>query len=225
MPIDPDLQEFTTAANAIATYDQFDFGEELGIKNFYLAQTVDSAGTGYYLTTNATTYSGNITERSTANGGAAYVKVSDLDYDYEFNTPKIIKGEVRFNATIGVYNLNSDASVKIKLLLNLYHVSAAAAETLLATVTTDSVEITNAALDWESKTQDVALTVARTHFAEGETLRLSVEHWSYLNGTPNKATAYGVDPQDRNDDTSTGQIAIKDEDTTQAILAVPFVIE
>ncbi len=229
MPLDPDLQEFTTASQVLASYDYFDISDGTTIRNFYLSQSSDTGGTDYHLTTDNTTYSGNITERSEANGGALFVKVSDLDYDITFNIPKEIKGKAICSITQGVYNLTSDNTVRVYLVLSLYHVeSNGTTEVLLGTATTNTTEVTIGTLDWTSKTQNVEFDVAQTHFAEGEILRFSIEHWSWINGTPNKATGYGVDPQDRNDpggSTDAAQVIIKDEDTTQAKLAVPFIID
>jgi len=162
---------FTERGSEInATFDWYDAGAGIGYKTFYGCVAYDSASQKYLLTT-STAMEGRVTATS-ASAGGAIAKVIDIDFDLEFSSPLTMA--------------NADAYVSIKwsagsdhlagyVVATLYHVSTAAAETSLGTVTSPAMTAA-AATHYQADFMTIPITAVRS-FSIGEKLRLSVELW------------------------------------------------
>ena len=221
MVLAPTIKKVAPASLPVASanYDFFDIAEGTGIENYFLSQRISSGATGSFLTSDEATYSGKVVEKfDTANSWRIR---SDLDYDVTFNLPKIIKGKIRLSLTQGV---SGDANLRnISLVDQMIKVSGGV-ETPFGDAM-QTAELSSSLSETKSLTVNVTTdTNGRVHFKAGDTLRCNVKFWGQIGaGTQ---IGYGVDPQDRNDSTVDGiQTVIKDVDTTQAKLSVPFIID
>ena len=131
-----------------------------------------------------------------------------------FITPKTIKGKVRINITIGGKGVGESVVLNTKIWVRHWDGTT---ETPLADVTTS--EVTAPSGSTNSLVMCVEMDVARTHFAAGETLRITVKT---QNQSGTGYMGWGHDPKDRND--PGGNKVIEDGDTTQMAVHIPFLI-
>jgi hypothetical protein len=138
--------------------DYFDYAAGAGYKKYYLAGALDSVGAKYFLTvdSNLISDSANI-----CIAGAA-----DLDFDLTFNNPATVAG---VEATINYTTFTNHAAANFRAVWTIYHVSAAAVETSIGTIT-DSTS--NGLYSYHKRC--VKLTLTKKHFAIGEKLRVNV---------------------------------------------------
>ena len=116
-------QPFTTTSPKLVNYDWTELSTGIGYATFYCAASTNSAGITYFLTTKVLEGYPII---DSINGADAV----DRDFDYEFKEPMVVKGDALFNFT----QYGGTASTGV-MVITVYHVSAAAAETSIGTVT------------------------------------------------------------------------------------------
>ena len=169
-------QQFQAQSNSIASYNYTDIAEGTGIIKFYGFTTEDDAAIDYHLSTN-TAYSateGTETAGSIVSTGS-FKKVIDVDFDLsEFNLPKDIEGTAIINMGHGVFSGAGSTKVQgyIKARIRKWDGSS---ETEIANEDSATIQAQNGA----NKRQIVSIkiTIPKTHFKIGETLRLTIEGW------------------------------------------------
>ena len=93
MPLDPDLQEFTTASPVLVNFDSVDVANGTGYEDYFLIESEDSGGKDYHLTPNPDFSNTTAIVKSTS--------TSDLDYDLSsFVIPRTINGTVLISLAI-----------------------------------------------------------------------------------------------------------------------------
>ena len=219
MSLNPSIRKVVPASppTATASYDYYDIAEGTGIKNFYAAQALSSGAlTDYYLTTDATDYSGR-TSCKMIPAGAGYT--TDDNYEVTFNLPKIIKGRVRASVLQGL--AAAGAGQFVFLIMKLYKVSGGTATQLGDEVVTNPVTSTASTTTF-SRENVVFNVTERTHFKKGDILRLNIKVYA----SNLVSTGYGTDPAGRDDvATVSGGIIATAGNSTQLKVGVPFIID
>ncbi len=218
-------RKYNSVSSAIESFDHQDIASGEGIVNYFAAQVqLSGSSVAPFLTSDNGIFSGNIAQKETRNG--AITELSDLDYDILFNLPNTINGKVKVSVTIGA-NWGGNGVATVSLELSLFKVNLASAETQIgSTVTTEQIDA-NTTTNINSATRLLEIdTGGRVSFKLGEKLRLTIKHFG-SGGAANAGTGYGVDPQDRDDDSIPGGVTqiINDTETTQLKVAIPFVID
>ena len=206
MPLDPELQEFTTSPPAIATFDYQDIADGTGISEFFLCSQTDSSSTTYFLTPKSI-YSSQI---SFTNKAISSTVETEHNFDVTFVVPRTIAvGNAYANISFDMTG-NADSS-SLKVEVELFHYDGSTAtEVSISGKTSQTIP---------SRTPGVFLLelpiTTRVHFGEGEILRAEVTATTVSgNGTTN--SLIGIDPKDR-----TMGSAV----TSTSKLLVPFVLE
>ena len=205
-----------TPPSALASYDFVDIADGTGVVNFYLCQSIASGAiVDNFLTTDATMISAKVVEKTENDTG----EITDINYDTTFNLPKIIKGKVRMNFSVG-----ANVEGTINLAISLYKVSGGTPVQIGDTVST--VIFNHSGAGRESVQRNVFIdTGGRVHFKIGDILRLKVIQNGAIGGSPS-AAGYGVDPAGRDDFVEDSiAIVIEAGETTQFKVAIPFVID
>ena len=205
-----------TPPSANVTYDHFDIAEGTGIINFYLCQSLASGAiVDNFLTTDDSMISAKVVEKTVNDTG----EITNIDYDTTFNLPKIIKGKVRMNFSVG-----ANVEGTINLAISLFKVSGGTPVQIGDTASTIIFSHTGAGK--ESVQRNVFIdTGGRVHFKIGDILRLNVIQNGGIGGPPS-AAGYGCDPAGRDDFVEGGiDIVIEAGETTRFKVAVPFVID
>ena len=144
---------------AIASYDYYDFASSVGYKTFYPA---DFSGATYSL----------VTETIYSHAGYTAGEC-DLDFDIEFKRACDIKGDVIINIPCARYNPSgSPATIGYTATVYIRHWDGTTETELGNAVATQSDSI--GTVTWHYKMNALKVTVADTHFAAGETLRVTV---------------------------------------------------
>jgi hypothetical protein len=139
-------------------FSWYDYAAGAAYQRFYCAGSYDSVGAKYFLTTKEV--DGDYNNR-TQTGDC------DLDFDLSFNSPVTIgAAEAVFNYTINLGNNGNTSSVTI----NIYHVSVAAAETLIATGTSKTFTASGASYI----RQCLKFPLTQKVIGVGEKLRINV---------------------------------------------------
>jgi len=195
---------YSSKESAIASYSYEDIAEGTGIKLFYGANQSTGGVKDYFLTTSSL-YSNDIYSDIGASG--AYV-----DFDVMMNTPRTIKGNAYFSATVGG-NGDGSAVIGYKAILKHYD-GGVGSGTILATGASDL--FTGASGVPGGQPFTVLLPVTEQYFKAGDILRLT-----YITQGAGAWTTkgFGHDPANRNATTITGT------QPTQLKLYIPFRID
>lgn len=210
-------------AGNLVNFDYFDIAEGTGIKNFFAFQSyasgAGSSGIKYFLTGDNTIYSNKIAEKVQSTGDGIWRDKKNVNYDLEFNLPKIIYGQARVSVTQGI-KVQSGTN-DIQVIFELRKVSGGVSTIMAsgATVITEKTASTSS----ETKNVPLDLTSQKWKFKKGDILRLNTALWE-KGGDINSWMGYGSDPQDR-DDIADTVVVIPAGETTQLKLQIPFIID
>ena len=153
MPLDPDLNEFTTASQSVATYDFVDINEGTGTVLYYLTIQATSGGATYALKRDILS-SGGVQANMALTHGNTY------NVDILFNTPKTVTGTATISAELEKAGNNMNMTITFK------KVSAA--------TTSISSAIVSPTGDADGYIFNVPVPLTETVFAAGDTLRVTI---------------------------------------------------
>lgn len=167
-------QPFTTASQAIASYNYTDIREGVGYQDYYLIESETSGGKDYHLTPR-TDYSNSATKTST---GAL-----DIDYDLSpFVLPQRMDGTALISLAV-----HGTSSANPTFTVELYKWDGAT-ETQIGSTVTYAPTLTAARMLY------FPITLSNVNFAVGESLRLRVAQTA-----TGVSTGWGQDPAGRTD--------------------------
>lgn len=178
---------------AIASYDYFDIAEGTGIKKFYGLSTSLSTGTTYSLNANPL-FSSEIGD-SDSPASTNWTNVQDKDFDLApFNLPKIINGTAYISIYLNAYRegagwLQAYITAKIRKW-------DGSSETEIASAQSETLD-SSAGGAGARKVLTIPVTVPKTHFKKGETLRLTIVTAARYSGAGVSRAVIGYDPQNR----------------------------
>ncbi len=172
MPLDPDLQELTTARQSIISYDWVDNADGTGFVGYYLFSTEDNSDKNYHLGRNAV-YSA-VTE---------VVDGTGEDFDLTtFNKARIIKGTAQIQIPFNVWGSGTRTQYLTVTLKN--------GATSIVSVQTKTIIAATATVQG---VHGLKLVIPETFFAAGDVLRLTI--------VPTRTglgwDRYGIDPMNR----------------------------
>lgn len=169
MPLTRDLTKFSTATESILSFDWSDTAKGIGYINYYPCETED----GKILATTTSIYATN---------GKAYSNATsttfDEDFDLVMGKATTIEGDVLISIPVFFQNNKSGNPevVSSNLTLKIRHWDGTT-ETDLATGTVTATASPTGSPNPDPDADAIysfSLTVANTHFAEGDTLRYSI---------------------------------------------------
>ena len=184
---------FPPARSSTITFDFQDIQEGTGYNSYYLVNTTDQN-----LLSTQQIYSDMVeTEAMITTSG--FLKTLDLDFDVEFNLPKIVKGTGMCSCALGVAQTGSNSTHNIYVIVKARHWDGSS-ETDLVSNQSDTwvVSTTGTGVgDFKYTTLTPDLIIPATHFKKGETLRITVEVWAKSNAGNDAHVFLGHDPQNR----------------------------
>ena len=193
-----------SSEGSVATYDYYDISEGTGRVNFNLLKGGTSGATNLILS-NSSLYGEGVYYTF---GGT---NPESLDsFETTFNTPKTIKGDILINAHIVHATSTSDDSY-FQFVYTLYKNS-----TQIGTATSTLIKISENS-SYAYTTQVTPITIAKTHFAKGDKLKIKVTYQMPVYGGGTINVRYGLDPKNRT------QGATSDGSNTLA--SVPFALD
>jgi len=175
---------------SIASYDYVDIANGTGYITFYGFNGSNSGSTSYALT-NQVAWSAKVVLPHNAGVVSAYTKTAEYNFDTILNTPRVVRGKAIINvplsvtATAGNYNYAYASCAICKVVSGV--------ETVVGWASGALVEQSNAGTNHIQS--GIVFDCPQTNIKKGETLRLSVEVWSFCNSTG--ATDVGSDPKNR----------------------------
>lgn len=213
---------FLQGGEALANYDYTDIAEGTGVQIFYLGRSLSNGVSGAHLRVNKF-YSYPVATGVNFDASGAWLKTHEIDFDVQFNMPKIIKGTAIANISYGVRRVtNHDYYTYLKTILKKVD---GATVTTLATA--------SGAILWKDTVGDYAygmsainMDVAQTHFKKADKLRLTTEQWCW-NGNPGAGIIFNSDffiahdPMNR----ASGSTYIFGTEPSISQILVPFKIE
>lgn len=203
----------------LASYDYLDIASGAGFVKYYGFNTGDSVGTEYGLSAEKV-YSDDVETDVTALT-TSYVKKLDLDFDTTtFNLPQTVKGDVIINVTTGARH-NSGNTLSTYVIAKVRKWDGAT-ETEIANTQSETWAVVSNNVQ-KSNTFTFKVTVAKTLFKKGETLRITFEVWAKASGVSASAiTTIAHSPFDNVDDIDPSS---QDSVTTQLLAFVPFEVD
>ena len=223
MALDPKLTKYTTASPVIATFDSIDLADGTGVVRFKGFTDINDTAVGFNLS-RSDFYSYVTQTNVTLADDNNFTKQLDLDFDLStLNIAKTINGKVVVNLSFGVKagGGGSPDTVLGYVIAKLRHWDGTT-ETELGSSQTQT--LTGTAFNTHvAKTTLVKFDVSSTHFAAGDTIRLTLEGWGKVavgtrpSGTHSTMTIHH-DPKDRNIETS-GSV---DADSSKLDIDIPF---
>jgi hypothetical protein len=192
MPLDPSLTEFSTTSPVLATFSFQDIRAGEGLVAYYPATTQVDATTGYILTSDSSTYSNDETVAVTLTNEASYIKALDLDFDTSiFQLTQTFEGTCNITFSHSITGGNQGNTYLIFKIRKWDGTT----ETEIAEVQTENI---NSSLGDKEITGLTKVTIPRTNFAVGETLRLTMEVWGINNHATPVIITIKTDPTNRN---------------------------
>ena len=160
MPLDPDLTTFNTVGGSVVTFTWTEFASNTGYQVFNLA---DAAGSLYFLTTQ-TPYS----DLGYSTG------VIDTDFDILIQKAITTRGDAIITVPLMHHNNTGGAkNIQTKTTVTVRHWDGTT-ETGLGTDDNTETSPAMAAAGTEEFIQTFKITLTEKHFAEGETLRVTI---------------------------------------------------
>ena len=205
MPLDPDLNAFTTVGTTNTVFNWEDVIADIGYKTFFALRNNE----GDALITSTIPSNKNET-------GVSGVDTLEMNFDHEFLAPSDIEGEgfVAFTLQVtGVAAVSDSAKGQIRLI----HVDTGNNETeMVAQIDSDTIIKDSGVI---AQRMCITMTIPNTHFAVGEKLRLEFILVVGGGGGAGTATLYH-DPANR-------ETIVNDEQTGDAPrsdlqLIIPF---
>lgn len=176
MPLPPELTEFTTASQSIASYDYVDIINGIGVEIFYATKATDTGGTTYHLISEAI----ECDKTTVQQGWLGYPNLADEDFDLTaFATPRTVKGTAQLSAWF--YTGGNDSfTIQLKKWDGTSETNISA----IKTFTKGSGAL--------SKSVYINLPLTETVFAEGDVLRATI--------TLTAGSALSIDPSGQQKD-------------------------
>lgn len=222
MPLDPDLQEFTTASQAVASYDYTDIINGLGYEIMQGYASINDTTVSYGLSPN-TIYATPASTGTSEFQNTSFQEKLNIDFDTSvFNIPRTAKGTAFMNIAYGSTATGTGGGDCLTYcIVKLYHYNGTT-ETLIATAQQTGTHTETATGETSDSVSTLQFDISETLFAEGDLLRVNVEVWAYVIGgdVNNRGTCHFYhDPKDR---TSGGTPATP---TTKLEIHIPFKID
>ena len=211
---------FSTAAPLVASFTFAELASGTGFIRVYGYDTIDDTTTTLSLgeqvvfsQNQETSMSPNLTGTS-----GTFAKVADLDFDLSvFNSSRTLRGTAHITLAYAIGGTGGDTESYIIARLQKWDGST---ETSIATTQTPTLAFSGSTV---TELANMNIIVPETHFAYGETLRLTLEHWGKYTGGATANTGITVAHSPKNADGTT--ITVANTGTTQLILDAPFKIE
>lgn len=209
---------------AIASFDFEDIAEGTGVISFEAFKTTDSTGTDEHLASETTDIYSTLIEE----GGApvittSFTKEFDVDYDLtQFNLPKDIQGTGVIRFSFYLERLGGGGTVDAYIIARIRKWDGTT-ETEVASVQTATTQVGAAANTTTNVLMNI--TIPRTHYKKGDTLRLTMEGWMKGSVADDNRFFWGVDPQNRDGTYLRPSGDASGNETTRLIIKIPFAID
>ena len=173
----------------LVNYSFTDIASGTGLIAFYAATTKEETTAGYILTESTNIYSND--EQTYAQmpkeNDTTFRKQLDYDFDLSpFHRPMIFEGTAYVNVTFGVSQSSTSDSNGCYLILKIRKWDGST-ETDIVTAQT---ETWNDDKGSTYHTSLIPMTIPKTHFKVGETLRFTVELWTMLDSSISTVTYF-----------------------------------
>lgn len=203
----------------IISYSHDSIAEGTGVKNFNGMTTTGDAGS----MTTELLYSDDVEIQGARITGTTYGKSIDLDFDLsELNLPRTLRGKLLVNAGFIAKRFAASSGDTLGYLVAKLRKWDGATETEIASTGNSTIS------DFVGGSEvplivAMKMTVPRTHFKKGETIRITVEGWSKLetDGANDSIVVLGTDPYNR-DGTHIIPSTDSPASTTKLKFLIPF---
>lgn len=216
---------FTTASQALTNFTFIEFASGTGVVEFFGSNTEDDAVKTYTLSEKAL-YSSDVVTFGSGTGSGTE-QVLDLDFDLVLNNAITVKGLVKGSFALitgDEADANKGTLAFVKLLVRKV---TGGVESELASNTKSKVTSTVASLDSLQSVVNAEVDTPLTHFAAGDTLRLTVQVSAQSQGASGGQVGLMHDPKDRTptSDDYDGGIDTGEFITSILKFQVPFLID
>ena len=212
---------FKTASQAIASFSFTDIAEGTGVQIFFGYTSELVGGVDEHLTTKSSIFSKKIETTFVQSADTNDVKRIDLDFDLSaFNFPKTIDGTGFFSTGMAISGA-ANAGLNFYLIVRIRKWDGTT-ETEIASAESNHINSSGTI----KTIANMSIIIPKTHFASGETLRVTVEGWVQSRVTPagTGTVAIGHDPKN-GDATVLVPSTDAPRTTTQMVIHIPFRIE
>ena len=163
--------KFQTESSINVNYSYTDILAKSGYLTVYPCAAQTNSTTTYFTTVRPY----NSVPRSTAfnqSASTGNILVIDIDFDYTFNVPQIVKGDLINNFTDIVYNSDAGCTTTTYWVVNIYKVNLASAESLLVSQQTISTGRTGTTF-YSVNRYCLKMPISETNFGVGEKIRIN----------------------------------------------------
>jgi len=213
-------QPFSTTSPNNLSVSFVEFASGNGYVKFYGGTDQN----GYVL--NSTTFYSGTTKSHTTDTAAIATKQLDLDFDILFNNrSQTIEGKGILNAGVGMSTPGGAAETMQSYLVVKIRKWDGTTETEIASGQGPTWSNAEAAVRQRQAMLIAGVDIPKTHFAIGETLRVTVELWAWSSQGTNKTFVLTHSPKNRSSNvTDTGGWDFGSDPTTMEIY-IPFKLE
>ena len=202
MPLDPKFTKFTTVSPIIISYSFTEIADGTGIAHL--------KGASGKLTT-ADLFSGP--ELSAESSSTSSTQIIDHNFDLSpFNLPRTMKGTATVNFCYAFSGTGTGKNITLKFKFRKVELDS------------NVVEIAEWTQTFSNTSNRVSvgfrdITIPKTYFQKGETLRITFEGWMTVIDSGTFRITLGIDPQDRD-----GTYIVPSTDTPKSTTKLDFYI-
>ena len=192
MPLDPKFTKFSTVSPRLVSYNFIDTITGVAYGVFYAG---NASGTNTLISSPTASSWQGITQAGSPTTGDALTLRGTFEFETTFSTSQTIEGDAIAEFSLGLYYVDTanDAQKKANVEIQKNGVALVNGDTI---PTTENGNAT----DTKSDAEAVLLTIPKTHFAIGDTLKMVVKVYA-AGQAPSQGVVPGIgtDPAGKND--------------------------
>ena len=195
MPLNPSIRKVIPAGvpSALASYDYVDIATGTGYESLYAGTTYQNLASGARLS-NSKFYSHKVMNLR-VQGVTAWKMLHEEDFDMDFVSKRIVKGDAIINIPYGVISDDVTGDVGMYMNVNIQKISGS--ETTLVTASGAITLADPAASAYVYRNDCMEITIPQTVFKKDDTLRLNVQQFVLVNEGGSYDFFFGHDPNGR----------------------------
>ena len=160
--------------NLLANYSYSDLHDGLYFILHYGGATDNNATTDYHLRTH--TWTGNPTSKSETLTTTPDTLEIDLDFDIQFNLPKLLEGELLTNCKFSTYTASGSTTANAYIKVSIIHYDGTTPTTIGTEQTSDTISAGTTRI---YSTESMLFDIPKTRFKKGDTLRVKLKVYGH----------------------------------------------
>ena len=187
MPYTPIPENYRKSPASLISLDFVEAATGTGFVTYYAGEGLTNSLSNNVFFSNTVITTGGLVDQT------SYTKELEMDFNVEFTIPQTIEGTAIVEVPVGLWTASATSDSQ------WMYITARIKNSAVEIATANSpIWATGAwGTGYKYQMRTVHITVPKTRFKKGDTLRLTVEYWAKGNAATAKTTFIGHDPEGR----------------------------